>query len=185
MIEGLLVILMLEFHYSNSSQVAFQFWKCDIRMALKDDNQLVDAVIVNNVNFRNSHKTRYSQEFIPMRLDFPSRYNININTSIINTNSLKNVNGVLETDQNIRIIPCLLQRDSKPHPIKINDINTIQVTLYNKEKKGKKVTVLGIDYDLPPKGLIASFARESGTNLETVKPGGAFQNVDDKGELSP
>lgn len=163
-IEGLLVILMLEFQYSNSSEMVFPFWKCSIRMALKDDNQLVDAVIVNNINFKKHSKTEPSQKLVPMRFDFPSHYNININTNIINTNNLINSNGALESDQNIRIIPCLLQRNSRLYPVRINDINTIQITLYNKRKKGKRVEVLGVDQALPQGGFIASFSKESSGN---------------------
>lgn len=159
-IEGILVILMLEFRYLGSSQVTFPFWKCKIRIALQDDHQLLDAVIVNRVDFFNSSKTGNPQELVPMRFDFPSRYNIHVNSNIININSLPALKGAVESDQNVRIIPCLLHRDSKLHPVQISDIDTVQIVLYNKARRGKKVTVLWDRLSLPQKGFIASFAKK-------------------------
>lgn len=157
-IKGLLIILMLKFHYSDTSRPVFSFWNCDIEIALKDDARPMRSIIVNNVRFRNTIDASNTTGSVPMRFVFPQEYNILLNSSIINESSSST--GIYVGERNVRIIPCFLLRNSDLHPITINDIKHIHITMYDAKKKHTRVPVI-LNKDQHPKpGYIKSYAKK-------------------------
>lgn len=154
---GLLVILMLDFLYSNAAKPVFSFWRCDISIALKDDYQPMNAIIANKVKFQTPKKVDHEIKMVPVKYDFPPQYNIFQNTTILSKESVPE--GRWEWNQNIRIIPCLLCRSSELHPVKIQDIKQIEITLYDEAKKKKPLQVFWTDENRPNLQYINSFMK--------------------------
>lgn len=154
---GLLVILMLDFLYSNAAKPVFSFWRCDIRIALKADHCPVNAIIANKVKFQTPKKVNHELKMVPMKYDFPPQYNIFQNTTILSKESVPE--GRWEWNQNIRIIPCLLSRSSELHPVNVQDIKQIEITLYDEAKKKKQVQVFWTDENCPNLQYINSFIK--------------------------
>lgn len=139
-IKGLLIILAINFFPCNKS---FFSKDCDVEIALHDSN-LIKGIICNNINFYNFGK---NGEKIPMNFDFPMDYNIFINP-------------LLKTEKNnIRIIPCLLECGSDIHPVLIQDLKEIKITLYGIDEN-KEVDIYWNNKNISKQNFICKYANE-------------------------